>query len=260
MVSEGILVPLKNSIYYYDGMNILSKILFILLCPLYAFAFKLSPMVITFSPTGKGKTQVLTVENTGTEKVPLQLEAFTRSVNSKGEEVRAKTEDFNIFPEQLVLLPNEKRNIRITWMNSLTDKIEKSYRIVATQLPIEFKEKNSESSSAGVNLNFLLQYVASAYVKPEGANPSVKLKSYKQLDPTKIRLKIKNEGTAHQLLKTKNLDILLTDKSVIQIKDNEAIDSLNLLAGQEAEVDISLKNPLKTSIKNIELSLEKIDD
>lgn len=217
-------------------------------------------MVITFSPNGKGKTQVLTVENTGSEKVPLQIEAFTRNVDAKGKEIRAKTEDFNIFPEQLVLLPNEKRNIRITWMNSLTDKVEKSYRIVATQLPIEFKEKNSESTAAGVNLNFLLQYVASAYVRPEGANPSVKLKSYKQIDPKNIKIKIKNEGTAHQLLKTKSLDISLTDKSIVSIKDNEAIDSLNLLAGQEAEIDIILKNPLKASIKNIELSLEKIDD
>ncbi|WP_374076892.1 fimbria/pilus periplasmic chaperone [Bdellovibrio bacteriovorus] len=206
-------------------------------------AFRLSPMVVRFSPTGTASTQVLTLENTGTDKVPIQIEAFTRIENEKGEEVRKKTDDFNIYPEQIVLLPNEKRNVRVTWSGEVAEE-EKAYRIIASQLPVEFRDRNSKPKKPGVNLNFLLQYVASAYVTPDGAIAKIKIKDVKSLDSKKVSVVVANEGTAHKVLRVKKLKLLSGEKTVGEIENPKEFESINLLPG-------SHKNIVVTSPKEI---------
>lgn len=210
-----------------------------------ALAFQLSPMVIQFSPEGARKTQVLTLENNGGEKVPLQIEAFSRHMDAKGEEVRQPTTDFVIYPEQVVLLPGEKRNVRLTWGGTIENAQEKAYRIVATQVPVNFKEKNAQSKKSGVSLNFLLQYVASAYVSPEGAVAKIKVKSVKALTDKKIELILKNEGTAHQVLHVKELSFLDGKKVVLKMNSVKELESANLLAQSEKTFLISLSQEIK---------------
>src|SRR5690606_11861060 len=119
----------------------LFKILVLSFFSLNCLAFRMSPMVVQFSPEASKATQVLTLENSTSGKVPVQVEGFTRDLDSHGEEIRTKTEDFIIYPGQLVLLPGEKRNVRVTWAGSLTDGKEQSYRIIASQLPVDFPSK-----------------------------------------------------------------------------------------------------------------------
>ncbi|MBX3041274.1 MAG: molecular chaperone [Bdellovibrionaceae bacterium] len=228
--------------------------------PTAAMAFQLAPMVIHFSPSGKGATQVVTVENTGAEKVPLRLEAFSRSAGKGGEEIRHKSSDFSIFPEQLVLLPNEKRNIRVSWIGQFEGRSEKAYRLVATQLPVQFKEKTDEKSGSGVNLSFLLQYVASVYVRPSEAAPDVKVKAFRLTGDRQLEITVKNEGTAHQLLKTKSLTLTDGKDRKVSIKDTSVIDAVNLLAGQELTMTLPLAEPMKGTLKTLDLRLETTDD
>lgn len=225
-----------------------------------ASAFQLSPMVIHFSPEGSKKTQVLTLENSSNEKVPLQIEAFTRTTDTKGDEVRKPTSDFVIYPEQVVLLPGEKRNVRLTWGGQLEGSQEKAYRIVATQVPVNFKEKNAQSKKAGVSLNFLLQYVASAYVVPEGARPNVKIKSVKLIDDKKIELSLKNEGSAHSVLRVKELVLLDGKKKLIQLSTVKEIESSNLLAGTEKSFIIALPQSLKAQNLNAQVEFLETED
>lgn len=209
-----------------------------------AFSFQLSPMVMRFSPDGVTKTQVLTLENKGTEKVPVQIEITSRDTDSKGEEVRKPSDEFTIYPEQVVLLPGEKRNVRLTW-NGKVDKIEKAYRVIASQVPVNFKEKNAKAKKNGVSLNFLLQYVASAYVVPTDAVADVKVKSVKLLSDKKLELVLSNNGTAHRVLKLKELSVLDGEKSVVKISEIKDFDGSNILAGKEKTFTISLTNSIK---------------
>ncbi|MEK2643849.1 fimbria/pilus periplasmic chaperone [Bdellovibrio sp. BCCA] len=227
--------------------------------PSVSFAFRLSPMVIRFSPTGSGATQVLTLENPGGEKTPIQIEAFTRTENEKGEEVRKKTDDFTIYPEQVVLLPNEKRNVRVTWSGDI-NATEKSYRIIASQLPVEFRDRNFKPKKAGVNLNFLLQYVASAYVTPEGAVAKIKVKDVKHIDAKKISVTVVNEGTAHKVLKVKKLKLFAGDKLVSEIENPKEFDSINLLPGSQKNITVVSSKEVTGSPSRGELELAEIGD
>nr|WP_295902041.1 fimbria/pilus periplasmic chaperone [uncultured Bdellovibrio sp.] len=227
--------------------------------PNVSFAFRLSPMVIHFSPTGSGTTQVLTLENPGGEKTPIQIEAFTRTENEKGEEVRKKTDDFTIYPEQVVLLPNEKRNVRVTWSGEITAS-EKSYRIIASQLPVEFRDRNPKPKKPGVNLNFLLQYVASAYVTPEGAVAKIKVKEIKHLDAKKISVTVINEGAAHKVLKVKKLKLFAGEKLVSEVENPKEFDGLNLLSGSQKNIVVHSAKEIIGSPNRGELELAEIGD
>jgi fimbrial chaperone protein len=227
--------------------------------PFFAQAFKMSPMVIFFSPSGKQSTQVLTLENSDSTKVPVQIQAFSRGVNSRGEEVRTPTSDFNIYPDQIVLLPNEKRNIRVTWSGEIKDQ-EKAYRLIASQLPVEFKDSNIKAKKPGVNLNFLLQYVASAYVTPGPAAASVKVKEVKVLSANKVELVLANEGTAHKVLHPKSVTFVAADgKSILQISTPKEIEGINLLAKTEKSVVLPVKKSLPKDVKAV-LELSEIGD
>ncbi len=217
-------------------------------------------MVIRFSPEGSKGTQVLTLENPGGEKVPIQIEAFTRITNPKGEEVRSKSDDFNIYPEQVVLLPNEKRNVRVTWAGDLKGPEEKAYRIIASQLPVEFRDRNAEPQKNGVNLTFLLQYVASAYVTPSGAASKIVIKEIKKVDAKKISVLVSNEGTAHKVLHPKSLKIFSGETLIAEIAPAAEFDSINLLPKDQKTVTVA--TPKEISGKNLrgELVLTESDD
>ncbi|UXR65554.1 fimbria/pilus periplasmic chaperone [Bdellovibrio bacteriovorus] len=232
-----------------------------LLLPSLAWAFRFSPMVVEFTPSGSRSTQVLIVENPGDEKLPVQIEAFARHTGKGGEEIRTKTEDFAIYPEQVVLLPKEKRNVRVSWSGKITDGKEKAYRLVASQLPVDFREKNSAPKKTSVNLKFLLQYVASAYVTPEGAEPRVIVKQVKKAGPRKVSVTFANEGTAHRVLLFKSLKIKASQNVLLELTGKKEIESINLLPGDTAAVELETTKevPANQELK-AELTLKESDN
>lgn len=238
-----------------------SAVVFLLLPSVAAWAFRFSPMVVEFTPSGPRSTQVLIIENPGDEKLPVQIEAFARSTNKKGEEVRTKTEDFAIYPEQVVLLPKEKRNVRVSWAGQITDGKEKAYRLVASQLPVDFREKNSAPKKTSVNLKFLLQYVASAYVTPEGAQAHVVIKQVKRTGPKKVSVTFANEGKAHRVLLFKNFRIKAAETVLLDLTAKKEIESINLLPGDVASVELETTKevPANQELK-AELTLKESDN
>lgn len=210
-----------------------------------ALAFKLSPMVVSFSPNGSKATQVLTLENNANEKVPVQIEVFSRETDSQGEEIRKPTEDFNVYPEQLVLLPNEKRNVRVTYTAGKSGAVEQSYRIVATQVPVEFKDHNAKTHAKKTSLNFLIQYVASAYVTPDGIYAKVLVKDAQLVSGKKLAVTIANEGTAHKVLKAKTLRVLAGKDKLIEVTAPVELEAVNFLAKTERKIIFTLPKEVK---------------
>ncbi|WP_413559392.1 molecular chaperone [Bdellovibrio sp. HCB209] len=224
-------------------MKFFAVIPLILFC-LPAFAFRLDPMVVTFAPSGKLATQVVTLDNPTNEKIPVQVEVFTRD-ESTGQEKREKTSEFTIYPEQVVLLPREKRNVRITFTGE-TPKEEKAYRIVATQLPVELKETNAKAAKkTGANVTFMLQYVASAYVAPKDVAADIKVKDVKVSSPKNISVTIANDGTAHKIVYVKSFKVLEKGKVVEEIKKPQGIEGTNILAKTQKTVSVPLSKSLK---------------
>lgn len=194
----------------------------------YGYAFKLEPMLIEFSPHGPGSTKNFRIENESKEKVAVKVEAFFRKIDTNGKENRVPTDHFKIYPEQLSLLPSDSRAVRVTYQGPKELASEAAYRIVATQLPVSFKNRVKKTG-----VNFLFKFIASVYVTADNFIPKLEVESIKKFKQGYAKIKIKNKGQKHRQLK--GVKIILKDKVGKMLALNESVikdwDAGNILAG-----------------------------
>lgn len=218
-----------------------------------AQAFRLEPMVANFTPAGEGATRIFRVENEGKEKIAVKIEAFTRSIDDKGKETTVPTKDFKIYPDQMSLNGSDSRAVRIVYLGPKDMEQEVAYRIVATQLPVSFKEDKKQTG-----IKFLFQFVASVYVTNENYYPKIEIEPLKRLDKDTLRLSVVNKGQRHVVLK--NVKVELKDnagKPVVLSDIVKTWDGENVLSGRRrvfkvktaSDFDLA-KNPPKVEIKD----------
>jgi fimbrial chaperone protein len=175
----------------------LSTLLFALLHTLPAQAFRLEPMVLTVPVSKPQASGTYVVENNTKQKIALEFRIKKRLIDEKGQEERPDASGFLIFPEQMALEPGEKRNVRVSWAGETLPAQEEAYRLVATQLPLDFAPG---AAAKGAQLKFLLEYVASLYLLPAGVKPKMKVVKHQVSKDGSLEILVANEGNAHFLL------------------------------------------------------------
>ena len=223
------------------------KIIIFLLLSFNAHAFRLSPMVLELKPWAKGSSGTFSVENGNKEKVAIQFEMRRRIVNLDGQEDRPPAEGFIVYPEQLTLNPGEKRNIRITWTGEQNPEKELPFRLVASQLPVQFAEKKNEN---GGKLNFLLEYVASVYIVPEKGTAKVRLEKISINSKNEAEFVLSNEGKMHQLFN--DFQVTFKNGEKTYAPDSETlkeIKSENILAGNKRIFRVPLPKDFGKSVQ-----------
>lgn len=198
-----------------------------------ANAFNFTPMVKNIPPKGKERVQSFFLENKGKEKVAVQLNVYKRTTNELGEEIRHPSELVTVFPEQVVLMPEQKRTVRVSWNGPEQVATEEAYRLVVEQMPVGLKEKTKDKTG----VIFLMKYVASIYITPENAKSKVVMVEAEQVkkgSTKQLKLNLKNIGNAHQVLNTMWLDFKSKGQKVrIEAKNIKTLVSINLLPGNQ---------------------------
>jgi fimbrial chaperone protein len=164
-----------------------------------ASAFKLSPMTQQLVLDGQNRKSLFTIINDGDKPIAVQSEVTKRIMDEYGKEENPSADDeFLVFPDQLIIKPGEKRAIQVTFLGKEVPQVEKAYRFIAEQLPIEIIEKKKKKS----NIKILLKYRAAFYLSPSEGKPSLSLKNKKAtVNKGKIEITLKNNGTTHEILK-----------------------------------------------------------
>jgi fimbrial chaperone protein len=207
------------------------------------WAFKLSPMIANFSPLGTAATQNFQIENTGGEKLSVQIEAFHRFTDLDGKETRTPTDEFSIYPQQLTLLPREKRTVRITWNGTRQPDRELNYRLVVSEL-----QASASTAEIRAGTSFLMQYVASLYVTPDHSQPKVDVESFKVLADGRGELVLHNSGLAHGALK--GIKVVLKAGTEIDAEKFEELQNENILSKSSRRFYL----PLPQSVRKAEKS------
>jgi len=208
-------------------------------------AFQLNPMSATIELSENKKSVNFVIENDTKQPLPVQISLFHRQVKENGEDILLETNELSAFPDQLIIPPEQKRSVKVTWSGNKSDvKVEKSFRFVAEQLPLNL-QKGEEKS--GVKM--LLKYVASLYVNPQGSKPNVSC-TYSDL-----KLHCENKGNKHQLLFFNSL-ILSDNKSTIKLseEDLKKINGENTLAQSKRSFNLSFKKELNNLKKPVKLN------
>lgn len=217
----------------------------LLFAPSLAMAFRLDPMVAELSPKGDGRSKVFRLENNGTDRVALKMRVTTRAADENGKESRGDTADFSVYPEQLSLAPNDARNVRVTYKGPAELKAEAAYRLIATQLPVDFKAGEKKTQ-----VNFLFEYVASLYVKPAGVFPRLQVRATEWQDARRVKLTLENTGTAHRLLQGVRPEAVLGEGKKAAFKnDFKAWDGENMLPGETRVFLLETKEALPEKIR-----------
>jgi fimbrial chaperone protein len=218
-----------------------------------AEAFRLEPMVANFTATGDGTSKIFRVENEAKEKIAVKIEAFARQIDDKGKETLTPSKDFKIYPEQVSLNGSDSRAVRVVYLGPKDIEQEQSYRIVASQLPVSFKEEKKQTG-----IKFLFQFVASVYVTNDNYYPKLVVEPLKRLDKDTLRISVANKGQKHVVLKNARIEMKDNGgKAVVLSELIKEWDGENVLSGHRrvfkvkttSDFDLA-KNPPKVEIKD----------
>ncbi len=184
------------------------------------------PMSYTIKSSDKSKTALFTVLNDSDSPIAIQLDMRVRKMKVDGSEEHPESDDFLIFPDQLVLGAKKRRVIKVKWLKGEVKDIEKSYRLIAEQLPIDVTKKKAKQT----DIKILLRYIAALYVEPEKGSSKLKVISSKTTkDLNRVVFYVENSGNIHQVLLKPTLTITQEGKS-FQVTNLEGIRGENILA------------------------------
>lgn len=215
-------------------MNIILTATLTLFLTSFSWAYSVQPMVSELKPTGAEASRVFYIENTNNEKLAVQISAFTRAISNSGEEVRKETQDFAIYPDQVVINAKEKKSVRVTYVGPKELKQQIPYRISFDQLPVDLKKKKQVSAA---EVKFMFNYVTAVYVTPDGAEPKIEIDS-QELKNDKLVVQFSNKGTAYRLLSYYDLVLKGSGQEYkISAEDQKVVDGINLLPGVRRKIE-----------------------
>lgn len=180
----------------------LATLAVLLFAPAAAEAFKLTPIEMTFEPSGRGATRTFQITNAHDQPIAVEIRLSAREMTLSGEDRLSDAEDFfAVFPAQAIVLPGKSQTVRVQWLGDPAPERELAFRLVAEQLPIELTRETSD----GARLKLLVRYIASLYIAPRGVEAEVVLESAVRTtaaDGTaRLAVVLHNRGTAHSLLR-----------------------------------------------------------
>lgn len=150
------------------------------------YAFELFPMVTFLSDQGSKSEYFYQVNNTSDKALPLEIFVKQRNISGAESELLSDSDDFFVFPPQVLILPGKTQMIKVKYIGEPVD-ISKSYRIVFSQLPIN---DNATKSS----IKMLFQIGALAFVSANNVQNIASAKIIYQ-DRMPIKMQVTNQGS-----------------------------------------------------------------
>ena len=219
------------------GLGFLGGCLLSLLAAAPASAFQIVPISQDFDPSGRGANQTFQVENDRQEAVTVTIAMAKRVVDKDGRETLEPTEDFTLFPTEIVLQPKTSRIVRAKWIGDPSPKTELAYRIIAEETPL-----NMRRETPGASVFLTIRYVGSSYVVPKGVKPDVVVVSAQPATNAQgqpqLELTLENKGARHAILDAPSVTVVAgsvsraLDKALVE----KALSGENILAQSQRRV------------------------
>ena len=199
-----------------------------------ASAYKLEPISRVFTPSGSSSSQTFELTNSGSERVAVMMSFTTLELDADhNESNRPADDDFLVYPAQILLPPNGRQTVRVTWLGTPNPASELAYRIIAQQVPIELLDKTAPPTPTG-QMKVLVTYRGSIYIRPAAAAPKIVLDSAEVTEEAgheALVVTLRNAGSAVGLLK--NCSVRIETKSAafdVPVANMSAIVNTRILA------------------------------
>jgi fimbrial chaperone protein len=134
-----------------------------------ATAMTVQPVVVNLSTSGRGMTQVVTVENTFTAPLPVEIRIQDLVLGDDGVKGSGKDSgDLLVFPPQALIQPGQTQTFRLQYVGDPDLKQSKHYYVTVAQLPVQLPQGQS-----AIQILYNFQILVS--VAPQGAKPDVRI-------------------------------------------------------------------------------------
>ena len=213
-------------------------LLFMTIALFSAGAYQLSPLNVTYDPTGAGSAKVYTIVNDSDSPIAIEVKAVKRSIDIDGNEYNEDVPQyFSIQPNRMIIRPDSTQLVRVQYRGPSTVTKELSFRIISEQIPMPVGASDQE---AGQMISFLFVYSTSAYVKPSRIVENVSA-SVSANEEGKLEIVLENTGSVHQMLN--GLSIVLTgdNGAVYTLSETE----LEPVSGQNLLTDSKLRTVIE---------------
>ncbi|MFL6845713.1 MAG: molecular chaperone [Allosphingosinicella sp.] len=132
-------------------------------------AMTVQPIVVNLSTSGRGMTQVLTVENTFAAPLPVEIRIEELSLEADGVKGTGKDNgDLLVFPVQAMIQPGETQTFRVQYVGDPELPKSRHYYVTVAQLPVELPQGQSA-------IQILYNFQVLVSVSPQGAKPDLKV-------------------------------------------------------------------------------------
>ena len=179
-----------------------------------AVAMTVQPVVIDLSTSGRGMSQVITVQNTFTNALPIEIRIESLKFDENGAHGTGQDPgDLLVFPPEALIRPGQTQSFRVQYVGDPPAK-SKHYYVTVAQLPVKLPQGQS---AIQILYNFqILVSVAPAGGKPDLHIVSAEIGKNAQGKPVPV-IVLTNDSTAHGYLSHGRLRIVETDQSGKQI-------------------------------------------
>lgn len=136
-----------------------------------AYAMTVQPVVIDLTTSGRGMSQVITVENTFDKPLPVELRIEALDLTADGVSPTGRdTGELAVFPPQALIQPGQRQNFRVQYVGDPALPHSKHYFITVAQLPVQTTDSTS-------NIQLLYNFQVLVSVSPDGVKPGLTVAS-----------------------------------------------------------------------------------
>jgi fimbrial chaperone protein len=174
-----------------------------------AIAMTVQPVIINLTTSGRGMSQVISVENTFANPLPVEIRVDELSLDSGGVHSTGKDPgDLLVFPAQALIQPGQTQAFRVQYVGDPDLARSKHYYATVAQLPVKLPEGQSA-------IQILYNFQVLVSVAPQGAKPALKVEGAEvghnaAGKPVPV-ITLSNDSTAHGYLSKGRLRIVQRD-------------------------------------------------
>ena len=180
-----------------------------------ALAMTVQPVVIDLKPLGHAGSSQITVENTFTTPLPVELTVQQLGFDEKGVVQTGKDPgDLLVFPPQAIIAPGQTQTFRVQWVGDANLPKSQHYFVTVAQLPVKLPEGQS---AIQILYDFqVLVSVAASQGSPHLTVTSAsvaKVAGAKPTDPVKYepQITVQNSGPNYGYISRSRLSIVEKD-------------------------------------------------
>ncbi len=176
------------------------------------FALRLTPMAGYLAPSGNQSVFNFTAINSTSAPEAVKVRIEYRNPQDQRKYGKAAKDLFQIYPKKAILFPKKsgkafKRDIKLVWTGGEVKDIERSFRLIVEQVPLNFSKKKIN----GGKMQIVSRYIASVYVAAENFKSNIKVLSQK-VQGGKLIVDVQNSGKKHHLFKDLGVKINVNGK------------------------------------------------